>query len=36
MKLEREVTIPANSRRGELSGLLYKMTAAQWRAIRED
>lgn len=30
MRLEREVAIPANSRRGELTGLLYKMTRADW------
>lgn len=30
MRLEREVTIPANARRGELSALLYKMTRAEW------
>jgi RimJ/RimL family protein N-acetyltransferase len=32
MRFEREVTIPANSRRGELSALLYKMTGAEWNA----
>lgn len=36
MKLERNVTIPANSRRDELEALLYKMTRAQWQAIREE
>ena len=35
MRLEREVTIPANSRRRELKALLYKMTRAQWRAALE-
>jgi RimJ/RimL family protein N-acetyltransferase len=32
MRFEREVTIPANTRRGELTALLYKMTRAEWRA----
>jgi RimJ/RimL family protein N-acetyltransferase len=32
MRFEREVTIPANARRGELTALLYKMTRAEWRA----
>jgi RimJ/RimL family protein N-acetyltransferase len=32
MRLEREVTIPANSRRGELTALLYKVSRAEWRA----
>jgi len=32
MRLERDVTIPANSRRGELTALLYKITRAQWSA----
>ncbi len=36
MKLEREVTIPANTRRGELTALLYKMTRVQWRTMHED
>jgi RimJ/RimL family protein N-acetyltransferase len=31
MRLEREVTIPANSRRRALTALLYKMTRAEWR-----
>jgi RimJ/RimL family protein N-acetyltransferase len=30
MRFEREVTIPANARRGELTALLYKMTRAEW------
>ena len=33
MRLEREVTIPANSRRGELEALLYKMTRAQYEGL---
>lgn len=36
MKLERNVTIPANSRRDELEALLYKMTRAQWQTDREE
>ena len=32
MRFERGVTLPANSRRGELTALLYKITRAQWRA----
>jgi len=32
MCLEREVSIPANARRGELTALLYKMTRAEWLA----
>lgn len=35
MQLERAVVIPANSRRGSLDGLLYKMTRAQWIALSE-
>ena len=35
MRLEREVTLPANSRRGDLTAMLYKMTSAQWRANAE-
>jgi RimJ/RimL family protein N-acetyltransferase len=35
MRLEHEVTIPANSRRGKLTALLYKITRAQWRASNE-
>ena len=31
MRLEREVTIPTNSRRRALTALLYKMTRAEWR-----
>lgn len=30
MRLERTVQIPANPRRGELQGLLYKMTRREW------
>jgi RimJ/RimL family protein N-acetyltransferase len=30
MRLERTVTIPATARRGELQGLLYKMTRTEW------
>ena len=30
MRFEREVAIPANSRRGELAGLLYEMSRAEW------
>jgi RimJ/RimL family protein N-acetyltransferase len=33
MRLERAVTIPANPRRGELEGLLYRMTANEWRSL---
>jgi RimJ/RimL family protein N-acetyltransferase len=33
MRLEREVKIPANSRRGELEGLLYKMTRARYEGL---
>jgi RimJ/RimL family protein N-acetyltransferase len=33
MRLERTVSIPANSRRGEVHGLLYKMTRAEWLAL---
>ncbi len=33
MRLEREVMIPANSRRGEVTALLYKMTRAEWRGV---
>jgi RimJ/RimL family protein N-acetyltransferase len=32
MRFERELAIPANARRGELTALLYKMTRAEWRA----
>jgi RimJ/RimL family protein N-acetyltransferase len=32
MRLERIVSIPANARRGEVQGLLYKMTRAEWLA----
>lgn len=32
MRLERTVSIPANSRRGEVQGLLYKMTRDEWLA----
>lgn len=30
MRFEREVAIPANARRGELTAQLYKMTRAEW------
>ena len=30
MRLEREVVIPAGSRRGQLAGLLYAMSRAEW------
>jgi RimJ/RimL family protein N-acetyltransferase len=33
MRLERIVSIPANARRGEVQGLLYKMTRAEWLAL---
>jgi RimJ/RimL family protein N-acetyltransferase len=36
MTLEREVSIPANARRGELTALLYKMTREQWQTIRKE
>ena len=32
MRLERKVPIPANDKRGELEGLLYKMTRDEWQA----
>jgi len=32
MRLDREVVIPANDRRGELTGLLYVMTKPAWQA----
>jgi RimJ/RimL family protein N-acetyltransferase len=35
MRFEREVTIPANARRGALTALLYKMTRAEWDLIVE-
>jgi RimJ/RimL family protein N-acetyltransferase len=34
MQFERRVTIPANEKRGEVDGLVYKMTDRQWRAPR--
>ena len=30
MRFDREVVIPANDRRGELTGLLYRMTSDDW------
>jgi RimJ/RimL family protein N-acetyltransferase len=36
MRLEKRVAIPANAQRGELEGLLYKMTEEEWRVIREN
>lgn len=33
MRLERAVVIPANERRGELEGLLYKLTRAEWLSL---
>jgi len=33
MRLDRAVVIPASSRRGELEGLLYKMTRAEWLSL---
>ena len=35
MRFEREVTIPANARRGALTALLYKMTRAEWDLIKK-
>jgi RimJ/RimL family protein N-acetyltransferase len=32
MRLDREVTIPANAMRGELTGLLYLLTKQEWEA----
>jgi RimJ/RimL family protein N-acetyltransferase len=32
MKFQREVTIPANERRGELVGMLYELTQDEWSA----
>lgn len=32
MRFEREVVIPANSRRGQLAGLLYAISRAEWVA----
>jgi RimJ/RimL family protein N-acetyltransferase len=34
MRLERIVSIPATARRGELQGLLYWMTRAEWFALK--
>lgn len=36
MRLEREVTIPANERRGALAGLLYRMTRQEWLALESE
>ena len=33
MRLERTVAIPATARRGEVQGLLYEMTRAEWLAL---
>lgn len=33
MHLEREVALPANERRGEVSARLYTLTRAQWKAL---
>ncbi len=35
MRFEREVVIPACSRRGQLAGLLYAMSRAEWFARAE-
>ena len=35
MRFDREVVIPANSRRGALTGLLYEMSRSEWRARNE-
>jgi RimJ/RimL family protein N-acetyltransferase len=35
MRFEREVVIPANSRRGALTGLLYEMSRSEWSARTE-
>lgn len=32
MKLDRQVSIPANARRGELDALLYRLTRKEWEA----
>jgi RimJ/RimL family protein N-acetyltransferase len=35
MRFEREVVIPATSRRGALTGLLYEMSRSEWSARTE-
>jgi hypothetical protein len=32
MRLVREVSIPANDRRGDLTGLLYEIERGEWLA----
>ena len=35
LHLEREITIPANERRGALRALLFQMTRERWRALAQ-